>query len=154
MLLKPTDYTVLDADGNPVITVTLTNFPAILGREIAAKYPMSNMPKLGDYPTSEETMLKLMAYVGIPGEDPENPLMLKTMALINSHIPDGETLMKIEMAMLEKNFRFFQKGRISDFFGEFVQMVVGKIIEMSSPSSEQSSAPVAPPSTNSGQSTT
>ena len=38
----------------------ISKFPATVGREIVAKYPVSNMPKLGDYKVREEIMTKLM----------------------------------------------------------------------------------------------
>lgn len=154
MIIKPKDFTVENMEGEAV-EVILSRFPATIGREIASKYPMANLPKLGDYKTSEETMEKLMAFVAIKPKDEKGvlisgaePLLLKTRALIDNHIPDAETLMKIEMAMLEYNFSFFRKGRISDFFGEFVQMLTARIIAMSTPSSEPSSAQDKPPSTN------
>lgn len=150
-LIKPKQFTVEDMDGKPV-TVTLSRFDAVEGREILAKYPMSALPKLGDYDINEETMLKLMSYVAVDANG--TPLRLTTKALINNHTHDAETLMKVEMAMLEYNCSFFQKGRISDFLGEFVQMMIAKISEIST----RSSAPLSPvekqPSTSSEPSTT
>ena len=153
-MIKPKEFTVTDMDGNNV-EVILSRFDAVTGREILAKYPMSNLPKVGDYQVSEETMLKLMKYVAVPARDANgtilqgvDPIMLKTRELIDNHMHDAETLMKVEMAMLEYNSSFFRKGRISDFLGEFVQMIAARIIGMSTPSSEPSSAADAPPSTN------
>lgn len=150
-LIKPKQFTVEDMDGTPV-TVTLSRFDAVEGREILAKYPMSAMPKLGDYDVNEETMLKLMSYIAVDANG--TPLRLTTKALINNHTHDAETLMKIEMAMLEYNCSFFQQGRISDFLEEFVQMIIAKISKISIRSSEPSLIVEKPPSTNSGQSTT
>lgn len=149
-LLKPKEFVVNDMDGVPV-TVTLSRFDAVVGREILAKYPMSALPKLGDYAINEETMLKLMSYVAV--DSPNGLLRLSTRALIANHTHDAETLMKIEMAMLEYNCNFFQKGRISDFLGEFVQMIIAKISAISIPSSEQSLTPEKPVSTSSEPST-
>lgn len=150
-LIKPKDFSLEDMDGNS-ITVILSRFPATIGREISIKYPMANLPKLGDYKVSDETMEKLMAYVAIPMDNAE-PLPLKTRVLIDNHIPDAETLLKIEMAMLEYNFSFFRKGAISDFFNEFVQTTMAKIIGMLTPLSAQSSTQAQPLSTNSEPST-
>lgn len=93
----------------------LSKFPAIPGREIIAKYPLSSVPKLGDYAVNEETMLKLMSFVGVPREGKE-PLMLTTRALVDNHVPDWETLARLEMAMLEYNCSFFGNGQASTFF--------------------------------------
>lgn len=147
MMIKPKPFTLEDMDGETV-SLILSRFPATVGREIGALYPMGLLPKIGDYKVSDETMMKLMSYVGVKVAEDAEPLMLKTRALIDSHVRDAETLMKVEMAMLEYNFSFFQKGRISDFLGELIQGIVSKIIAMSSPSSEQSLNPAEPPSTN------
>ena len=116
---------------------------------------MSNLPKIGDYKVSEETAGLLMKYVFVERTDEHGavveglaPLALSTVALRDNHTHDAETHLKIEMAMLEYNFSFFQKGLISDFFGTLVQMTVAKIIEMSNPSSEPSSTPKSAPSMN------
>lgn len=91
----------------------ISKFPAIQGREIIAKYPLSAMPKLGDYEVNEETMLKLMCFVAVPTDS--GPLQLTTRALVDNHFPDWETLAKVEVAMMEYNCSFFAKGMISGF---------------------------------------
>lgn len=95
-------------------TFILSKFPAVQGREIIAKYPLSAMPKLGDYAVNEETMLKLMAFVAVPRESGE-PLRLTTRGLIDNHVPDWETLARIEVAMMEYNVSFFGNGKGSTF---------------------------------------
>lgn len=95
-------------------TFILSKFPAVQGREIVAKYPLSAMPKLGDYAVNEETMLKLMSFVGVPRESGE-PLALTTRGLVDNHCKDWETLAKIEMAMMEYNCSFFGNGKGSTF---------------------------------------
>ena len=74
----------------------ISKFPAIAGREIIAKYPLSGMPKLGDYQVNEETMLKLMCYVAAKTPD-GGQIALTTKELINNHIPEWETLARIEI---------------------------------------------------------
>ena len=92
----------------------LSKFPAIAGREIIAKYPLSGMPKLGDYQVNEETMLKLMCYVSAKTAD-GGQIALTTRELIDNHIPDWETLARIEIEMMGYNCSFFQQGKISSF---------------------------------------
>ena len=43
----------------------LSKFPAVAGSEIIAKYPLSGLPKLGDYKVNEETMLKINVIVAV-----------------------------------------------------------------------------------------
>ena len=125
----------------------LSKFPAIAGREIIAKYPISILPKIGDYQVSEETMLKLMCYVGIPRKDSQ-PLMLTTKVLIDNHVKDWEVLLKIESLMMEYNCSFFRNGRISTFFQDVAQNIPAWISKTLIALSEQLSQKVKPPSTN------
>lgn len=108
-MIEPVDR---EFDGK---TFVLTKFPAIAGREIVAKYPLSAVPKLGDYAVNEETMLKLMAHVGVRRDD-GGVLLLTTRALVDNHVSNWETLVRIEAAMLQYNCSFFGSGQASTFF--------------------------------------
>lgn len=134
-LIKPIPL-VLKCDGKER-TFILSNFPAVDGREIVSKYIAANMPKVGDYKESEEIMIKLMSYVAVRNGSVET--RLSTKDLINNHCPGFEELMKIEMAMMEKNCSFFRDGRSLDFFENLTQMVARKVSEMLMLSSVQSS---------------
>lgn len=117
-LLEPKPFTV-QSQSKGERTYVLSKFPAIAGREIVAKYPVSLMPKLGDYEVNEATMLKLMSYVGVEREAGGEPLTLSNMTLVNNHVPDWETLARIEWAMIEYNTSFFGQGPGSTSFGDF-----------------------------------
>lgn len=143
-LLQPKEVTIKGQDGveRPFI---FSKFPAIPGREIVCKYPLSGLPKLGDYATNEETMLKLMAYVAVPGKGPNgDALPLTTRALVDNHVSDWETLAKIEIGMLEYNCSFFGNGRALTFFeglGRKAQALITQtltdLLAQSSPKGEQ-----------------
>lgn len=112
-MIEPKEIEIENPDGSKSRYI-LSKFPAIQGREIVAKYPLSAMPKLGDYAVNEETMLKLMAFVGVPRDNGE-PLLLTTRGLVDNHVKSWETLARIEMAMLEYNVSFFANGKGSTF---------------------------------------
>jgi hypothetical protein len=114
MMLQPKEVEIENPDGT-TSTFVLSKFPAVQGREIVAKYPLSAMPKLGDYAVNEETMLKLMSFVGVPRETGE-PLRLTTRALVDNHCKSWETLARVEVAMMEYNVSFFGNGKGSTFF--------------------------------------
>jgi len=118
-MIEPKEITIETQRGESRVYI-LSKFPAIQGREIIAKYPLSAMPKLGDYAVNEETMLKLMAFVGVPQEGRE-PLRLSTRALVDNHVPDWETLARIEFAMMEYNVSFFGNGKGSTFLEAITQ---------------------------------
>jgi hypothetical protein len=106
----------------------ISKFPAVAGREIVAKYPLSAMPKLGDYAVNEETMLKLMAYVEVQTGDTK--IALTTRALIDNHVPDWECLGRIELEMMQYNCSFFRNGSISSFFGNIAQKLPALITKI------------------------
>src|SRR3954469_14685036 len=110
-LIKPKPLSVADADGE-IRHYIISKFNAVDGREIVAKYPISALPKLGDYAVNEEVMLKLMGFVAV--QVGETQQRLSTRAMINNHVPDFETLAKIEMAMMEYNCSFFRNERLSN----------------------------------------
>lgn len=108
-------------------TYILSKFPATVGREIILQYPTSAMPKIGDYSTNEALMYKMMTYVGVTIEGREAPLMLTTPQLVDNHVPDAETLMKLEFAMLSHNFAFFQNGTLSGILERVANQAVASV---------------------------
>lgn len=145
-MIEPKEIEVKNPDGS-VSRYVLSKFPAIQGREIIAKYPLSAMPKLGDYAVNEETMLKLMAFVGVPRENGE-PLRLTTRALVDNHVRSWETLARIEMAMLEYNVSFFANGKGSTFLEAITQKAQAFLSKTLTGLSEQLSQTGKPPTSN------
>jgi hypothetical protein len=108
----------------------ISKFPAVAGREIVAKYIPSIMPKVGDYKVNEETMFKMMKFVGVIIDNHKEPLVLVTQSLIDNHVTDWEMLCKLEVALMEYNCSFFQNGRISTFLEGIAQKVPEWILKM------------------------
>lgn len=117
-LLEPKEMAI-PLMGQGEKTFILSKFPAIAGREIITQYPVTAMPKIGDYKTNEELMLKIMAFVGVPREGGE-PLRLTTRELVDNHVPDWEALVRLEIAMMDYNCAFFSDGRASAFLASAV----------------------------------
>jgi hypothetical protein len=106
-LIKPKEVELKDIDGN-LKTFIISRLPAVAAREILAKYPVSNIPKLGEYQASADAMKLLMSYVGVQLSG--GVQRLTTADLINNHVADGEQLLRLEFAMLEYNTSFFGNG--------------------------------------------
>lgn len=125
----------------------LSKFPAIAGREIVAKYPLSSLPKVGDYAVNEETMLKLMSYVYVVlGEGHKQAL--NTRALVDAQCGDWETLIEVERQMIVYNCSFFQNGLISNFLRDSALKLPQLITKILTDSLRQLSPTEKPPSTN------
>lgn len=131
-LLQPKE---IDINGK---TYRISKFPATVGREIVAKYPVSNMPKLGDYKVSEEVMLKLMSYV--EAVLLERSIRLSTQELVNNHVPDWEVLAQLEWEMLSYNCSFLTNGKSLSFFEKLAHLAEQKISEILTASLGKSSA--------------
>lgn len=150
MLLEPMEKDISLPNGETK-TFILSKFPAIAGREIVTQYPTSAAPKLGDYKTNEDLMLKLMKFVAVPTEAGELPLT--TRELVNNHVPDFETLLKLEWAMMEYNCSFFKNGAASGFLEGFGKKALALVMKTLTGSLQQSSGQTAQPSENSEKST-
>lgn len=113
--LSPKDVEIELPDGSVEIYV-IHKFPATVGREICTQYPLSAVPKIGEYARNHELAEQIFQYVAKPGKGANGEkLMLRTTALINSHVPDFETMIKIEFAMMEYNCSFFARGKASSY---------------------------------------
>lgn len=148
-LIEPKEVKIKTQAGEEK-TYILSKFPAIQGREILCKYPLSGLPKLGDYAVNEETMFKLISFVAVPSGGGD--IALTTRQLIENHVPDWETLTKIEVGMIEYNCSFFANGGASIFLKGFAQKVQALITQTLTSSLRQSSPKAEQPSTNSEQS--
>lgn len=144
MLIDPKEITI-DYEGEE-LKFNIGKFPATAGREIITKYPVANMPKIGDYTASEETMLKLMSYVERVYDDRVQPLTSKI--LIDNHIPNWEVLAKLEVEAINYNCTFFRNGKALDFLKKSMSLAEPKIIEMLTALSGQLSQAKKQPSKN------
>ena len=137
ILLKPKEVTIADQDGVEH-TYIISRLPATDGRELVTQYPVSAMPKVGDYKVNEALMLKLMGFVAVKLEDGKE-LALETRALVDNHTHDWEVLGKLEVAMMEYNVSFFGNGRGLTFLEAITRKAEAWITGTLIPSLQQSS---------------
>ncbi len=141
-LLKPKEITATTLDGE-TRTYIISRVPAVQAREIMATYPMSALPKIGDYKVNEQTMLAMMKFVAAQSGDTQ--VRLETRVLVDNHVPDWEVLFQIEKAMLSYNTSFFTKEKTSDFFGTLKatarQWLIETLTDLSAASSRQTKRP-------------
>lgn len=141
-LNNPKTVFVNDKDGK-ALGFIVGQFPAIAGREIAAKYPtsvaaMAKQWEENQYGENEKIMLKALSYVERILED-GSTIRLTTAALIDNHVPDAECLMRLEKELLQHNFSFFEKFLSSVSSGGFMQNLVKLIMSTLTHSLQQSS---------------
>jgi len=140
-MLEPKD---LEPMGDVIFVIS--KFPATVGREVIMQYPTSALPKVGDYATNEALMYKIMKYVGVRVEGRDEPLMLTTPQLIDNHVVDAETLMRLEWAMMSHNFAFFKNGKLSGILDQVanrtVTLIQKMLTDLSRASSEKGAQPL------------
>lgn len=136
-LIKPRTIAVENKDGESKEFI-ISRLPATVAREVVAKYPTASLPKIGDYQTSEETMLLMMRYVAVVLEDRE--IRLTTKALVDNHVDDVVQLLRLEYQMLEENTGFFGSGGTSGFLDSLIRKVLRSIMPTLTPLLQQLSA--------------
>ena len=80
-------------------------------REFCSQWLSTGLPKIGDYKANEAISLTMFKYVAAKVGDTFIPL--ETAALVNNHVGDVATCLKIEGAMLEHNLGFSVPEKIS-----------------------------------------
>lgn len=138
--IKPKTITLKNRDDEEKEFI-ISRLPATVCREIMSKYPLSNLPKVGEYAVSEEAMLLLMKYVAVMSADQE--IRLTTKALVDNHVDDGILLARLEIQMLEYNTGFFGLGDNQGFLDcllqKFKPLIMQMLIQLSAQSSAQNS---------------
>lgn len=137
-MIKPHEITLKTLDGKDKNFI-IHRFDCITGREILTQYPITGAPKLGQYDDNKKLMLKLLSFVKVVASD-GSQLKLDSETLITNHVPDTETLVRIELEMFKYNYSFFQSGGVFEVLTQLVSLVKGSNdIPMSTDLSELSS---------------
>jgi hypothetical protein len=110
-------------------TYTIYEMPCTISREILTQYAIANAPKLGNYEDSEKLMLKVMKHVSVI-LDGGYEQRLTTLELINNHVPDAMTLMKLEKEVIQYSNDFLADGEILNFLGLVMKVADKKITEI------------------------
>lgn len=152
--IEPKDVSVKDGQGGSR-TFRIAKFDCIFGREVYSQYPVTALPKVGDYRMNEELMFRALKYVAVEVTSGVW-VTLETQDLIRNHVKDWEQLTGIERELGAYNFSFFQNGKAFGFFDGLAKIFLQKITETLTTSSARWSAmqeKAAPPSSNSVENT-
>lgn len=145
-LIDPILVTVTDADRQEH-EFHVGKMPALVAREVLAKYAGSAIPKAGEYQASHEAATKMLRYVAKEIDGQMVPL--KTEALINNHVPDGEALIRLEIACLRRSTSFFPLAGSQNLMASLLdklEAIAPKIMSTLMDSLQQSSAQDSPAS--------
>lgn len=150
-MLDPKPTALTDMDGRERHYV-VHRIPYMEGREIFSQFFTTDAPQTGDYKENERLSEKMFQYVAVVLDDGKE-LLLKTRDLINNHVPDYMTGMKLEKAMVEHNVGFDIAGEIHDTQQALSSSLNLFLSRMLTQWQAASSEPGSAPSANSGPST-
>lgn len=102
----------------------ISKLPCLVGREIMVRYPVSFVPKVGNYEVNEAMCLKMLQYV--EKVTPQRNIRLTDATLINQHIKPGGDIAILEKEMIMYNFDFLRDGTASAFLESWRLKAEGK----------------------------
>lgn len=151
MLLEPKKITLTDQSGKDHV-YQLGKMPYLCGgREVCTQFLSTAMPKVGDYEKNEALSLKMFQYIAVVTADRE--ITLSTIDLVNNHVPDFVTGIKLEEAMLEHNLGFSVLGKLQEYRKQWDQSLPQLLTQILTPFQEAFAKQKSAPGTNSKQST-
>jgi hypothetical protein len=101
--------------------------PCLASMEILTQAPI--VAPSTDYKLKQDLMLKIMKFVAVDIEGREQKLV--TAELVNNHVPDAETLLKLEKEVIQYSNDFLADGKISIYRGliaDFADKQITKIL--------------------------
>lgn len=110
-------------------------------RKVVMTYPLSLIPKLGDYAINESLSDLLMKYVEVEVSLPDGRkhwLKLENRQLVEQHV-DPMQILPLEIAVLDHTTGFFSSGKFQDLVADQLIFLGRNVIEMLTQSLEQSS---------------
>ena len=145
-LIEPKEITITTQNGVEKVFV-LSKIPYMSGgREICSQFIPSALPKVGEYALNEALSLKMMGFIAAKSQD--TLIRLQTRELVNNHVPDFQTGLRLEKEMLEYNFGFFDQAKVQKFLTEVGakarELIMPTLIQFVQSSLKKD----APPSTN------
>ncbi|WVW37737.1 tail assembly chaperone protein [Aeromonas phage Gekk3-15] len=110
-------------------TYTIHKFRPTEGRRIIAGYPVTALPKFGDYDRNEEIMFRLMSHVEVHVAGGRT-LKLETQALIDNHVGSWENLVELEFAALKFNCPFLDGDNMKPFAEMVSEFAAGYLADI------------------------
>lgn len=92
----------------------ISKMPCTVAQEVIVKLPAGFIPVINNFAQSQDMAFKMLSYCERVYDDKANvPLISKE--LIDNHVPDFNTLIKLETACINYNYDFFENGKVWDF---------------------------------------
>lgn len=96
----------------------ISKMPCTVAQEVIFKLPTGLIPLLSNFSQTEEVAFKMLSYCERVYEDGQPNIKLISKTIIDNHVPNFDTLIKLEQECLQYNYDFFNDGRVLDFLNK------------------------------------
>jgi hypothetical protein len=107
-LIEPKEVEIDDPQGGKKRKFIISKVPAWDAREIVFQYPLTALPKVGDYAAHAEIARKLLSYSAVEVKEGVQ-IRLSTIELINNHCGNWEIELRLEHELMNYNCSFFSE---------------------------------------------
>jgi len=105
-LLEPKE---VDINGHKFI---ISKMPCTVAQSVLFNIPTGLIPVISEFKRTEEQAFKMLAYCERVYTDGRANVPLISKQIIDNHVPDFDTLIKLEYECLNYNFDFFTRERV------------------------------------------
>ncbi len=111
-------------------TFIISKMPCTTAQEVIFNMPAGLIPVISNFAKSEEQAFKMLKYCERVYTDGRANVPLISKEIINNHVPDFDTLIKLEYECLQYNFDFFKNGSLLNFLNQGVSLAKSNISEI------------------------
>lgn len=104
----------------------ISKMPCTVAQEVIIKLPTGLIPLLSDFSQAEDMAFKMLSYCERIYSDGRPNVGLISKEIIDNHVPDFDTLVKLETECINYNYDFFGNGKLLDFLNKGVCLVESK----------------------------
>lgn len=108
----------------------ISRMPCTVAQEVLINLPQGFIPILSEFSKYEQYIFKMLSYCERVYTDGRNNVPLISKAIIDNHVPDFNTLYKLEFECINYNYDFFADGRALDFLNKGVSLAKSNISEI------------------------
>lgn len=127
----------------------ISKMPCTVAQEVIFNIPSGLIPIISNFSKSEEQAFTMLSYCERVYNDDRGSVPLISKEIINNHVPNFDTLIKLEYECLQYNFDFFSDGRALNFLNSSLSLAESKLSKILTDLLLQLSPQGTPHSTNS-----
>jgi hypothetical protein len=126
----------------------ISKMPCTVAQEVIFKLPTGLVPLLSNFSQAEDMAFKMLSYCERVYGDGRPNVALISKELIDNHVPNFDTLVKLETECINYNYDFFADGKLLDFLNKGVCLVESKTSGILTDLLDKLLQAGVPPSTN------